>query len=171
MCIFVIRIHAAHLNTNLTSCPYPMKPYLKLSLIAVVITLFGIFMGAWSVYFKPHRDIRTTAPDYILTQDGLVKEFTENDSLSNKKYSGKVLEITGHFHKMEGTDTSATLVMDNQGSWIISASFLADDIPSIKSLKAGDLVRIKGLYDGYLEEDIEFMIPGSIQLSKCSLVK
>lgn len=148
-----------------------MKPYLKLALIAVVITLFGIFMGAWSVYFKPHRDIRTSTPDYILTQDGLVKEFTENDSLSNKKYSGKVLEITGHFHKMEGTDTTATLVMDNQGSWIISASFLADDIPSIKSLKSGEPIRIKGLYDGHHEEDKKFLIPGSIHLSKCSLVK
>jgi hypothetical protein len=124
-------------------------------IIFSLVVGFGIFL-----YFQPSQSFIKTKPDYLVTAQQLVKDYSENESSANKKYLGAIVEITGKVvSKNEG----------NEGLWFISfidpingltCAFDASQTEKIISVSIGDEITVKGRCDGKLSD---------VRLSKCSI--
>jgi hypothetical protein len=109
------------------------------------------------MFNKPKRDISKTKPEYTVTADQLLTEFTKNEQSANKKYlsesGGKVIQVSGIIAEIEQKgDTTLTISLKGlSDSQRINCSMENTGIPKAKSLKAGDKVSIKGECTGYLD--------------------
>lgn len=93
--------------------------------------------------------------DYSFPVADLLKEFTSNDTSANKKYAEKVLEVKGAVSAVElSADSSGTVKFeDSTGSFAIF-SVEKSQYDKMKSIKAGDMVTVKGVCSGSIFSDI-----------------
>lgn len=111
----------------------------KFVLIAVMfIALIGI--GLYFYMYKDHRDIASEEASFSLTVKDLQTQFSQNDSLANKKYLDRTIEVYGKISSMDVA--SNAIVMDEKllGTFKSTAS---------KDLTVGQQVKIKGRFIGY----------------------
>ncbi len=117
--------------------------------IAICLTA-GILV--YSYTYKAHRDISNETADYVVTIDGLEKEFTVNDSLAYNKYQNKTVELTA---------TISAVDMANKGIVLGKKVFATFKSNLPKNLEAGKTVKIKARFLGYDELLGEFKIDQS----------
>jgi len=124
------------------------------------VVLIGLLAGiciAIYMFNKPKRDISNTKPEYTVTAEQLLTEFTKNEQAANSKYlsesGGKVIQVSGLIAEIEQKgDTTLTISLKGlSDSQRINCSMEKTGIPEAKSLKAGDKVSIKGECTGYLD--------------------
>ncbi len=63
------------------------------------------------------------------------------------------------------------IIFDDGGNYIIIANGLLAQKKEIKLLKEGNLIKIKGIYSGFVINDETFMIPAEIKIDRCTLRK
>lgn len=102
--------------------------------------------------YKPHRDISTENADYVVTIDGLEKEFTANEKSAYTKYQNKTIELTATISAVE--KASKGIILDEK----VYATF-KDSLP--KQITAGEKVKVKARFLGYDELLGEFKIDQS----------
>lgn len=102
--------------------------------------------------YKPHRDISSENADYVVTIDGLEKEFTSNEKLAYTKYQNKIIELTATITSVE--KASNGIVLDEK----VFATF-KDSLPT--NIIVGEKVKIKARFLGYDELLGEFKIDQS----------
>lgn len=137
--------------------------------IVVAILIIGI-IGAGVVYkmlYTPVKTIESYKVDISIDEGAMVDEFTNDAQNAHEKYVERVIEVNGIVHKIEKTDSSLTIIFDNGKDYIISLQVNERNIEKGSKLKIGDLTALVGQYNGYLEGDKTFMLPGTIQLSRC----
>ena len=78
-----------------------------------------------------------------------------------------MIEVSGVVHKIEKSDSSITILFDDGKDYIISLSVNENNTKKAEALKVGDLTALVGQYNGYIEGDKSFMLPGTIQISRC----
>jgi len=142
--------------------------YLLLTLL--VITLIGVFYGLF-IYFEPVKDIATQKTDIKLTDKLMLAEFNKNNSLADSTYKNKIMELSGNIKKTEINDSTYNIILDDGGNYIIIASCVADTKSKLLTLKEGNTITLKGIYNGYVINDETFMIPAEIKIDKCTLLK
>lgn len=121
--------------------------------ILITISLFLITGIAIYLYsYKNHRDIESETADYVVTVDGLEKEFTSNDSLATLKYQGKIIELSALVTIID-VETKSIVIGEK-----IFATF-KDSLP--KGITIGKELKIKGRFLGYDELLQEFKIDQS----------
>lgn len=137
--------------------------------IVVAILIIGI-IGAGVVYKMLYTQVKTIESykvDISIDEGAMVDEFTNDAQNAHEKYVERVIEVNGIVHKIEKTDSSLTIIFDNGKDYIISLQVNERNIEKGSKLKIGDLTALVGQYNGYLEGDKTFMLPGTIQLSRC----
>ena len=93
-----------------------MKTWLKILLILFVVGIIAAVLVYIFVYNKPHPDFENMKPDYALSASELYTSFATDKPGSEKKYNGKVVEISGTLGKIETTDSLVIAVfVFNQG--------------------------------------------------------
>lgn len=143
-----------------------MNKWLKISLIGFVIGLICAFV-VYKVMYRPVKEIESFKVNLSIDGGALVDEFIKDPQNANEKYLEKVLEVSGIVHKIEVSDSSLTILFDDGKDYIISMSVNEKNTEKAKQLKVGDLTALIGQYNGYIEGDKSFMVPGTIQLSRC----
>ncbi len=139
-----------------------------LVLIAILVAVGG---GAiWYIFNLKFSDTRELKADYTVNALDLIHEFEKNDSLSNRKYSEKIVEVKGMVSEVEAADTTVNIKMadSTSGSYIIFA-FQQQHLAEAKNIKQGDNVSIKGSCSGGAYSEIletEF-----ITFKRCALNK
>ena len=129
-----------------------------------------IIVGAVSVYlyvYKPHPSYEKLKPEFTITPKAIYDEFKENGKASALKYNGKMVELKGAISKIENSDTLITVVFAfSQGLFGdegVRCAMLPKLNPTIKALKQGDDIDLKGLCQGFNDTDVIF--------EKCSLIE
>lgn len=117
--------------------------------------------------YRPVKEIESFKVNLSIDGGALVDEFIKDPQNANEKYLEKVLEVSGIVHKIEVSDSSLTILFDDGKDYIISMSVNEKNTEKAKQLKVGDLTALIGQYNGYIEGDKSFMVPGTIQLSRC----
>ena len=121
------------------------KKILKWSLISGgLLLVVGI-----SVYFYfanlTYYDTAKIKAEFSVEAIPFIKEFETDHKAANKKYSEKIIAVTGIITETEAADTTMNIKMADTttGSYLIFA-FQQQHLDQAKGLKTGDRVTIKG---------------------------
>jgi len=141
----------------------------KLLIVFVVLLVLGGAAGVyvWKyVYNKPHPDYITMPADFVVAADALFGEFVAGSADAEKRYNGKVVEISGMVSALETADSLVVAVFvfrqGDFGDEGIRCAMDARAAESVQQLNPGQQVRIKGYLTGYNGTDVI--------LEKCSVV-
>lgn len=143
---------------------------LKSIILSVILVALAFAGGILYVSTKKFTDITKEKVDYTINAFDLINEFTNNDSLANKKYAEKIITVTGLVTEVESADTTVNIKMADttSGSYAIFA-FQQQNLTEAKAIKEGDKVSIKGSCSGGAYSQIletEF-----ITFKRCALTK
>ncbi len=136
------------------------KILLGILLVAITAAGYGFYL-----YNKKPADVRTLTPNYELTAAALLADFNKDENAANTKYLDKIIAVSGKVTeiKLEPATGQATVILDSGDPMAaITCSFYNDETASVKNLKQGDAVVIKGKCTGKLMD---------VVLNKCSIEK
>lgn len=123
-------------------------------------TFFWIIIGPLLAYasytfIKKHIETETFSNTssqkalFAVNAINLIREFVNNDTVANKKYTGKILTVNGMVSELEPVDTTMNIkfIDSTSGSYAIFA-LQQEDITEAKKLNVGDSVSVKGECSG-----------------------
>lgn len=117
------------------------------------------------LFNKKPADVRTLPDKYELTAYTLMNDFNKDETAANKKYLDKVIAVQGKVSdvKLEPSTGQATVILDSGDPMAaITCSFYDDEAGSLKEIKQGQEIVVKGKCTGKLMDVI---------LNKCSIEK
>lgn len=113
---------------------------MKKIVLIVVVVIVTIASGLYFYMYKDHRDIASEEASFSIAVKDLENEFTQNDSLANKKYLDKTIEVYG---KMTSVDLATKIiVLDEKMEGTTQQA-----IP--EGLTIGKQIKMKGRFIGY----------------------
>lgn len=113
---------------------------MKKIVLIVVVVIVAIASGLYFYMYKNHRDIASEDASFSIAVKDLENEFTQNDSLANKKYLDKTIEVYG---KMTSVDLATKIiVLDEKMEGTTQQA-----IP--EGLTIGKQIKMKGRFIGY----------------------
>jgi hypothetical protein len=111
----------------------------KKILILFTLLIVSLFVG-YNYIYKNHRNIAVEKAEYIVSVNGLVDDFNQNDSLSNVKYLDKTIDLKG---RITNIDLSSNSIMIDDKMNVI----FTDSIP--KNISENQTINVKGRFIGY----------------------
>ena len=146
------------------------KKFLRWSLITGVILLLG---GAGLYFYYAtlrYEDTTNVKPDFNVEALPFIKSFIENNSLANKKYTEKIISVSGRISAIEPADTTLNIkfIDPATGSYAIFA-FQKQHLDQVKTLRNNDSVTIKGSCSGGAYSEILSTV--FITFKRCVLEK
>ncbi|HKJ41205.1 MAG TPA: hypothetical protein VKA27_03885 [Sunxiuqinia sp.] len=132
-----------------------MKPLIKIALILFVIGLVAAGGVYWYAFMRPHKDMLKTRPEFVMDASDLFNDFSNDENSANKKYLGKVVQITGKVIdvKNENNETAVTLEDELFGvSTYLDSAFVAQNPKLVSKLDSGQMVTLRGQCDGMLDD-------------------
>lgn len=129
--------------------------WVKRAIIAGFILLVIGSVVVWYIFTDKFTDTNEREAAYTVNAIDFMKEFIQNDSLANSKYSEKIIVVNGIISEMEAADTTMNIKMvdTTTGSYIIFG-FQKENQAEAKKLKVGEKVSIKGSCSGGIYSDI-----------------
>jgi hypothetical protein len=132
-----------------------IKPVYKKLLWALLIAIIAGALIVWYIFNEKFEDTSQKKADFAVTASDLLKEFQTNDSLANKKYTEKIIAVSGVVSEIEAADTTANVKFSDSttGNYIIFA-FQQQHLSEAKKLQKGQTVSIKGSCSGGVYSEI-----------------
>ncbi len=121
---------------------------LLIILIIIIVIIFAVYKYA----FRAPENISKADIDVTINAVELVMEFSDNLSISETKYFEKIIVVNGLITEIESEGITL-----NEGIFC--------KLNNVIDLKAGDKIKVKGLYIGY---DDLFEV---IKLDQCTIIE
>ncbi|MDB5279279.1 MAG: hypothetical protein JWR61_4234 [Ferruginibacter sp.] len=138
-------------------------------LIAVLLIALAGAGVLWYLFTEKFGDTRKEKADYTMSAQNLIAEFKKSDSLANKKYAERMIEVTGIVTAVEPADTTVNIKMaDSTGSYVIFA-FQQQHLADARRVKAGDSLSVKGSCSGGAYSEI--LETEYITFKRCAISK
>jgi Tfp pilus assembly protein PilV len=146
------------------------KPLFKKILLGTLVLLLVAAAGIWYIFTERFTDTSERDSQYSVNAMDLIREFQQNDSLANKKYTEKIITVNGIISEVEPADTTLNIKFADTatGAYIIFA-FQQQHLAETKKLKEGDAVSIKGSCSGGTYSSI--LETTFITFKRCALTK
>ena len=128
---------------------------------ATALILLAAVLYALQQYYKPHADIASKPPQHKVDANTLFDAFKDNEQAANKKYNGKVIQVSGTLQKHDTTEQNKHVLLLNTEDDFFGISCYMDSTFS-GNPKVGTKLEVKGKCDGYTTD---------VVLSKCILVE
>lgn len=118
------------------------------------IPLCLVIGAAWAYYLyqKPHRSAADVETAYTIDADSLVKSYQQDEQGADKKFLGKVIEVTGKIAEIQHTAQSEIWILSapsSNGGGVNCQLFPGEKKPA-SSPQPGDKVSLKGRCTGFL---------------------
>lgn len=94
-------------------------------------------------------------PEFVMDASKLYNDFSNDENTADKKYLGKVVQITGKVIdvKNENNETAVTLEDELFGvSTYLDSAFVANNKNLIATIDTGKIVTLRGQCDGMLND-------------------
>ncbi len=133
----------------------------------VLLTGVSVIVYYFTLKFEDSASLK---PDYNVDVTPFISEFSENQIASNKKYTEKIIALTGRISTLEQADTTVNVkfVDSLTGSYLICA-FQQQHVGETSALQTGDSVTIKGSCSGGIYSNI--LETNAIFFKRCMLEK
>jgi hypothetical protein len=125
-------------------------------IVIVVFLILGVALYAYKEYNRKNVDLAGTKAAFTLTDIQLINEFTQDQNTSNKKYLGKIIELSGNIKKID-TDANGyhTIILGNAVNMnSVRCSVDSAFNKEAHNLSIGSTVVIKGICTGYNADDL-----------------
>lgn len=142
-----------------------MKQQWKKILYGLMLMAFAAAGYGFYLFNKKPADVRTLPDKFELTAYTLMNDFNKDETAADKKYVNKVIAVQGKVSdiKLEPSTGQATVILDSGDPMAaITCSFYDDEAGSLKEIKQGQQIVVKGKCTGKLMDVI---------LNKCSIEK
>lgn len=137
------------------------KWILKISFIVLTVlaTYFGFNIvseqAQQKVMNEQFNSSEGTTTDYTISATELLKEFKANDSVTNKKYVEKMVEVSGIPASIDiAADSIATIRFEDSTGSFADFTLEKNQYHKVKNINAGTPVTIKGVCSGSIYSDI-----------------
>lgn len=145
-----------------------MSKKVKQTILFVVLLITVIAAVGYYFFNKGPVDIKNSAA--IKTDASLLYVQFSTDSIgATKKYSGKVIEVTGEVNSISLNQNEEKIVFlkTNVGGASVNCSMEEDP----GNIKVNDQVVIKGICSGIGQEDEDLGIQADVYLTRCFIIK
>jgi hypothetical protein len=115
----------------------------------VILVLILVTLGICHVY-KPHQNAAGETAVASFTAPELYREFQNDENTANKKWVGKVIEVSGTISSVNESTGYVSITLKTPGEGGINCSIAKADLGSNNKLKNGDSLIVKGKCTGYL---------------------
>jgi uncharacterized membrane protein len=143
-----------------------MKTWIKILVTLILIGIIAGVLGYFFVYNKPHKHYSKAKAEFSLTAEELYKSFTENTTVAEQRFNGRVIAVEDSLNGWETSNELVILVFafgDGMfGPEGVRCTMLPEFNEKAKSLNEGDFIQLKGLCTGYTGVDVI--------MDKCSIV-
>lgn len=125
-----------------------------IKILIVFLVIAGIAGYGYYMYHKPVTSLKNQEPDFSISAQQLVADFEENEEHAGKKYSGKVVEVSGVIGSTEKSEKGIYNILINTDNPMSGVSCTVDSTYNQQAarLQSGHQVRIKGYCTGYLSD-------------------
>ena len=126
-----------------------LKPKYKKILLGLFIVLLAGAGVVWYIFTEKFTDTANRKSDFTVNAMDFIKEFRQNASMANRKYTEKIVVVNGIVLSIEAADTTANIKFadTSTGDYIIFA-FQEQHLADAKKLQEGQQVSIKGSCSG-----------------------
>src|SRR5687767_3714921 len=123
-------------------------------MIIWLIVLLVVLSGA--IYFikefnRTNADLTNVDADYRVEDLNFLNEFVKNDTLTSRKYNGKVIEVTGNVKSIEKDEMGYLTILLGDTSSLSAVRCSMDSVyqSDAASVAIGTSVTIRGICTGY----------------------
>ncbi|MCK4663619.1 MAG: hypothetical protein KAT68_12185 [Bacteroidales bacterium] len=127
----------------------------------ILIFISGFIIGAGIMFYifnKPHKDVKTLKPDFVINAIDLFTEYEEDEELSNNKFLNKVIEVKG---QIISKSKVSIIIGDDFAS--VNCVLNKSEIHKIKNINISSQITIRGICSGMGLIDVG--------LTKCIIVE
>lgn len=130
-------------------------------------------MGAWQglkEYNRTNQDLAKAKAEVKIPVNELIHDYETNDSLSNKKYLGKIVEVNGPIKKIEQDDSGMYVIVLGDSTSLSSVRCSMDSIHNKDAalLKAESSALIRGNCSGFIKD--EMGLGSDVILNRCVII-
>lgn len=134
-------------------------------LLAVILVIAVMLCTyAYKEFMRKPADLDKSDAVESMAASDLYNLYSNYEDSANKKYLGKILEITGSVVEIENQqDTLLTILLgDSLQTGRISCLIDKKQTAAAKNILLGDVLKLKGICTGYLMD---------VELNRCVIVK
>ncbi len=143
-------------------------------MIIWLIVLLVVLSGA--IYFykefnRTNADLTKVEADYRVEAPTFLDEFVKNDTLTGRKYNGKVIEVTGNVKNIEKDEMGYSTILLGDTSSLSAVRCSMDSVyqADAASVTNGTSVTIRGICTGYNADELG--LGADVILNRCVIVK
>ena len=143
----------------------------KIIWIIVLLVVAAVGVYGYKEYTRTNKDISKTKPDFTLAASQLIRDFEANDSLSAKKFNGKVLELKGLLRSVERDEAGFyTLVMgDSTSISSVRCSIDSTYHSNASRVIINSSIIVRGVCTGYNRDDLG--LGSDVILNRCVIIE
>ena len=141
-------------------------------ILIAVIAIAAAGLYAWKEFNRKNEDLTEVKAAFIVNANGLINEFTQNDSASNAKYLGKIVTVEGVVKKVENDDYGHHTIVLGDSVNMSSVRCAVDSTHAADAtvLQRGQSVKIKGFFTGF-KKDETGLLGSDVELNRCVIEK
>jgi len=144
-----------------------MKRFLVLLL--VIILLAAGWYG-YKLYTGKVPSLTEVKADATINATDLIAAFEKDSASANKRYLGKILEVTGNIKSVE-KESSTVSLGNTEGNSSVRCSMDSAFVKDIATLNPGSEITIKGNCTGFMSDELGMGLGSDVQLNRCVLEK
>ena len=129
----------------------PSLSRMKKIVYSIFIILISALGFGFYLYNKPHRGIGDEQPAFKLKAETLISEYDTDETKSNTKYLGKIVEVKGVIaEKLKDKTGNINITLQGPDLSGIGCQFEPNTQDKLERLSEGQVVVIKGICTGVL---------------------
>lgn len=151
--------------------PRRKRRYLLKKILIIILAFIVVGAGIyWYIATEKFSDTSKRRASYRVNAIEFIKEFQNNDNAANKKYTDKIIIVTGIVSEIEMADTTINIkFIDTASNSYAIFAFQEQHLEDAKTIKRGDTVSIKGSCSGGIYSEI--LGTEAITFKRCALNK
>lgn len=135
----------------------------KMIAVVVLVAMIAASVYFYKEYNRRPSDLTGAKPAFTIAATDLVNEFETDEPAANKKYLGKIIQLTGMIASARYLQDTLTSIIIGEGMHKVSCEF--DKRHTTKALgqqQEANSITIKGICTGYLLD---------VEMNRCIIVK
>lgn len=144
----------------------------------VLLTMLPVlFVGVWlglKEYNRTNIDLTKVKADVEISANELIKEYEASDTMADKKYLGKIIELNGYVKNVENDESGNYTIVLGESNSLSSVRCSMDTTYKDEAAKIvqGSSVLIRGACTGFKKNELLGENLGSdVELNRCVLIK
>jgi hypothetical protein len=140
----------------------------KFGLLILGLLVLGAVLFGWREYTRKTKPVINLQPAFIVPASQIIDEFEANDTLPAKKYSGKLIAVTGTISSIDKDDQGFLTVVLKDAGFMSSVRCAMDSLFANELVRfgTGQTITIKGMFTGY-QKDETGLLGSDIILNRC----